>query len=133
MTASGTKICGDRRCDGSNPGCGVETPLQHNRIPHLRFSDSTLAPVLRRIGLRRTLAAALVVLGGWFGAPAANALIPYVYLPTEENLKGSSIGIGRTAAQLLQLGQASVVPGADVLADVTSRHPWPKGGANVLR
>ena len=62
--------------------------------------------MLRRIGFRRTLAAALVVLGGWFGAPAANALIPYVYLPTEEELKGSSIGIGRTAAQLLQLGQA---------------------------
>ena len=38
--------------------------------------------------------------------PAANALIPYVYLPTEGELKGSSIGIGRTAAQLLQLGQA---------------------------
>ena len=62
--------------------------------------------MLRRIGFRRTLAAALVVLGGWFGAPSANALIPYVYLPTEEELKGSSIGIGRTAAQLLQLGQA---------------------------
>ena len=52
------------------------------------------------------MAAALVVLGGWFGDPAANALIPYVYLPTEAELKGSSIGIGRTAAQLLQLGQA---------------------------
>ena len=61
--------------------------------------------MLRRIGLRRTLAAALVVLGGCFGAPSANALIPYVYLPTEAELKGSSIGIGRTAAQLLQLGQ----------------------------
>ena len=49
--------------------------------------------MLRRIGLRRTLAAALVVLGGWFGAPAANALIPYVYLPTEEELKLSLIHI----------------------------------------
>ena len=106
MTASGTKSCGGRRCDGSNPGCGDATPLQHNRIPHLRFSDSTVAPVLRRIGFRQTLAAALVVLGSWFGAPAANALIPYVYLPTEEELKGSSIGIGRTAAQLLQLGSS---------------------------
>ena len=81
-------------------------PLQHNRIPHLRFSHSNNEPVLRRIRFSRTLAAALMVLGGWFGAPAANALIPYVYLPTEEELKGSSIGIGRTAAQLLQLGQA---------------------------
>ena len=61
--------------------------------------------MLPRIRFRRTLATALVVLGGWFGTPAANALIPYVYLPTEEELKGSSIGIGRTAAQLLQLGQ----------------------------
>ena len=72
--------------------------------------------MLRRIGLRRTLAAALVVLGGWFGAPAANALIPYVYLPTEEELKGSSIGIGRTAAQLLQLGQAKDAAGLAALA-----------------
>ena len=47
----------------------------------------------------------MLVLGGWFGAPAANALIPYVYLPTEAELKGSSMGMGRTAAQLLQLGQ----------------------------
>ena len=62
--------------------------------------------MLHRFGFRRTLAAALLVAGGWFGAPAANALIPYVYLPTEAELKGSSIGIGRTAAQLLQLGQA---------------------------
>ena len=61
--------------------------------------------MLRRIGFRRTLAAALLALGGLFTAPAAKALIPYVYLPTEEELKGSSIGIGRTAAQLLQLGQ----------------------------
>ena len=61
--------------------------------------------MLPRIRFRRTLATALVVLGGWFGTPAANALIPYIYLPTEAELKGSSIGIGRTAAQLLQLGQ----------------------------
>ena len=62
--------------------------------------------MLRRIGFRRTLAAALLVAGGWLGTPSANALVPYVYLPTEAELKGSSIGIGRTAAQLLQLGQA---------------------------
>ena len=79
--------------------------MRHNRIPHLRFSNFTFFPLLPRIRFRQTLAAALVVLGSWFGAPAANALIPYVYLPTEEELKGSSIGMGRTAAQLLQLGQ----------------------------
>ena len=106
MTRSGIRTCGDQHCDGSNLGCGDATPLRHNRIPHLRFSHFNVGRVLRRIRFSRTLAAALLVLGGWFGAPTANALIPYVYLPTEEELKGSSIGIGRTAAQLLQLGQA---------------------------
>lgn len=38
-------------------------------------------------------------------APAAKAVIPYVYVPTTEELTGSAIGIGRTAAQLLQMGQ----------------------------
>ena len=38
-------------------------------------------------------------------APAAKAVIPYVYVPTSEELTGSAIGIGRTAAQLLQMGQ----------------------------
>ena len=38
-------------------------------------------------------------------APAADAVTPYVYVPSSEELKGSAIGIGRTAAQLLQMGQ----------------------------
>ena len=38
-------------------------------------------------------------------APAAKAVIPYVYVPTSEELTGSAVGIGRTAAQLLQMGQ----------------------------
>ena len=39
------------------------------------------------------------------GAPAAEAVVPYVYLPSSEELTGSAVGIGRTAAQLLQMGQ----------------------------
>ena len=38
-------------------------------------------------------------------APAAKAVIPFVYVPTSEELTGSAVGIGRTAAQLLQIGQ----------------------------
>ena len=58
-----------------------------------------------RIRIRRSLTAALVGLGCLLPTPQAKALVPYVYLPTKEELNGSSIGIGRTAAQLLQLGQ----------------------------
>ena len=39
------------------------------------------------------------------GAPAAEAVVPYVYLPSSGELTGSAVGIGRTAAQLLQMGQ----------------------------
>ena len=39
------------------------------------------------------------------GAPSAKAVVPYVYVPSSEELTGSAIGIGRTAAQLLQMGQ----------------------------
>ena len=35
----------------------------------------------------------------------AQAFVPSVYLPSAEELEGSAIGIGRTAAQLLSLGQ----------------------------
>ncbi|MEC8214841.1 MAG: tetratricopeptide repeat protein [Cyanobacteriota bacterium] len=38
-------------------------------------------------------------------APSAQAITPYVYVPSSEELKRSALGIGRTAAQLLQLGQ----------------------------
>ena len=37
--------------------------------------------------------------------PPARALVPYVYTPSTEELEGAGIGIGRTAAQLLRLGQ----------------------------
>ena len=51
------------------------------------------------------LSSALICLGLLGSGMPAQAVIPYVYLPSEEELKGSSMGIGRTAAQLLQLGQ----------------------------
>ena len=35
----------------------------------------------------------------------ARALVPYVYTPSTQELEGAGIGIGRTAAQLLRLGQ----------------------------
>ena len=35
----------------------------------------------------------------------ARALVPYVYTPSTQELVGAGIGIGRTAAQLLRLGQ----------------------------
>ena len=54
---------------------------------------------------RQRLTAALIGLGCLSLTNPAHALVPYVYIPTTEELKGSSMGIGRTAAQLLQLGQ----------------------------
>lgn len=56
-----------------------------------------------RLGPR--FSAALVCMGLFGWTMPAQAIVPYVYLPSEEELKGSSLGIGRTAAQLLQLGQ----------------------------
>ncbi|WP_370593601.1 tetratricopeptide repeat protein [Synechococcus sp. MEDNS5] len=35
----------------------------------------------------------------------ARALVPYVYTPSTQELEGAGVGIGRTAAQLLRLGQ----------------------------
>ena len=80
---------------------------QHGRISPLLF-DNCLAPMAQRRNSQSAfgrLAATLLGLGlmGW--SLPAQALVPYVYLPSEEELKGSSLGIGRTAAQLLQLGQ----------------------------
>ena len=54
---------------------------------------------------RQRLAATLIGLGCLSWTSPTHALVPYVYIPTTEELKGSSMGIGRTAAQLLQLGQ----------------------------
>ena len=54
---------------------------------------------------RHRLPALLMSLGILTWSIPAHAVVPYVYVPTTEELKGSSIGIGRTAAQLLQLGQ----------------------------
>ena len=57
-------------------------------------------------GITQRFAAILLTLGTVSWTQPARAVVPYVYVPTTEELKGSAIGIGRTAAQLLQLGQA---------------------------
>ncbi|WP_353292788.1 tetratricopeptide repeat protein [Synechococcus sp. M16CYN] len=61
--------------------------------------------MFRGIELKRSLTATLISLSTFCLISPAQALVPYVYLPTEEELAKSSIGIGRTAAQLLQMGQ----------------------------
>ena len=55
--------------------------------------------------MSRGLHAALVLAGTLTLALPARAIIPYIYLPTSEELTGSAMGIGRTAAQLLQFDQ----------------------------
>jgi tetratricopeptide (TPR) repeat protein len=55
--------------------------------------------------IRECFLAALLSVAAIAGAPAAKAVVPYVYVPNSEELKGSAIGIGSTAAQLLQMGQ----------------------------
>lgn len=50
----------------------------------------------------------ITMLTGTFGALNAapvRALTPYVYTPSAQELEGAGVGIGRTAAQLLRLGQ----------------------------
>ena len=42
---------------------------------------------------------------GALGNAPVRALTPYVYTPSAQELEGASVGIGRTAAQLLRLGQ----------------------------
>ena len=55
--------------------------------------------------MSRGLQAALVLAGTLSLALPARAMVPYIYLPTSEELTGSALGIGRTAAQLLQFDQ----------------------------
>ena len=50
----------------------------------------------------------ITMLSGTIGALSAapvKALTPYVYTPSAQELEGAGVGIGRTAAQLLRLGQ----------------------------
>lgn len=49
--------------------------------------------------------AALLLVSACLTSAPAKALVPTVYLPSSQELKGSALGIGRTAAQLLTLGQ----------------------------
>ena len=59
--------------------------------------------------------------------PAAEAVVPYVYLPSSEELTGSAIGIGRTAAQLLlicQPNQAAKLAALSVRLDPQDERLW---------
>ena len=49
--------------------------------------------------------AVLLLVSACLTSAPAKALVPTVYLPSSQELKGSALGIGRTAAQLLTLGQ----------------------------
>ena len=51
-------------------------------------------------------------------APAARALVPYVYLPQSKELEGAGLGIAQAAARLLRVGQAE---DAARLAELTVR------------
>jgi hypothetical protein len=51
-------------------------------------------------------------------ARPARALVPYVYLPKNEELEGAGMGIAQAAARLLRLGQAE---DAARLAELTVR------------
>lgn len=55
---------------------------------------------------QKSLVMSLVLgsVGATTTAPA-RALVPYVYTPSTQELEGAGVGIGRTAAQLLRLGQ----------------------------
>lgn len=54
--------------------------------------------------LRGWLTAAVLGLMTTIVATPARALVPYIYEPSPVELKGAGLGIGRTAAQLLQQG-----------------------------
>ena len=86
-------------------GCGAEMLLQQNRICLLTSDQKRSVDVLRGFKLKRSLTAALISISSVCLIAPAQALVPYVYLPSEVELSGSSLGIGRTAAQLLHMGQ----------------------------
>ena len=60
----------------------------------------------RRRSWRQSLMISMLTgtLGALSAAPV-RALTPYVYIPSAQELEGAGVGIGRTAAQLLRLGQ----------------------------
>ena len=69
----------------------------------------------RTLGAALTLALAATLLGQ---APAARALVPYVFVPQKQELNGAGLGIAQAAARLLRLGQAD---DAARLAELTVR------------
>ena len=97
-------------------------PLRQNRIRLLPFENCDSAMKTGRFNIRRGLTVALISLSTAMAAAPAQALVPYIYLPTKEELTGSAIGIGRTAAQLLQLGS----PGK-----LHNWRPWPSASTRT--
>ena len=53
----------------------------------------------------KVLAAAPLMFSALSATPA-QALVPYVVVPSEQNLEGAGLGIAQAAARLLRLGQA---------------------------
>ena len=77
--------------------------------------------------IRERFLAALLSVAAMAGVPAAQAITPYVYVPSSEELKGSALAIGRTAAQLLQMGQpeqASKLAALAVRLDPQDERLW---------
>ena len=76
-------------------------------------------PILFSQGLRRSILATGLAagLGCCFTTPAS-ALVPYVYIPEEEELEASALSIAQASAQVLQTGQ---LEDAASLADLSVR------------
>ena len=96
----------------------------------------------------RSLVALPLVMGVGLGStPAAQALVPYVVLPVQQDLEAAGLGIAQAAARLLRLGQAEeaarlaaltvqLVPndprGWILLAEAQLRSKQPKLAATAL-
>lgn len=69
----------------------------------------------RRLSLLTLPLLSTLLLGS---VPAAQAMVPYVYIPREKELAGAGLGIAQAASRLLRLGQAE---DASRLAELTVR------------
>ena len=61
----------------------------------------------RRLLTRLLATGALTSLAVLGGTQAAQALVPYVYIPQSQELEGAGLGIAQAASRLLRLGQAA--------------------------
>jgi tetratricopeptide (TPR) repeat protein len=94
--------------------------MEIHRRPRPRLNDLRLESVGRHrwhfLSLPLALPLAGALLLGDVGS--ARALVPYVYVPREEELRGAGLGIAQAATRLLRLGQAEE---AARLAELTVR------------